>query len=374
MSALWFAAVIAVLVVLVAILAASLDRDELLESRNESLTFIRLMLTGFFGAVVGQALAPLDPSWWIAAAGSLFLSLLLLLSSQILAKRLATTAFANGLVKISARVVSSLDLAFTPLSTAPKDEADQFEQELLESVDEFGETIAREVMVPRVDMAVIGYDVTLEAAVTEFLATGYSRLPVIAKNIDDITGVLYLKDVTRALVTNRDGAAITTAASKARPAMFVPESKPVDELLRDMQQSATHIAIVVDEYGGVAGLVTMEDVIEEIVGEIADEYDRELPDVVEVSERVLLVSAKYSLFDLGERFGIDIEDDDVDSVGGLLNKQLGRLPTKGDSVVASGLRLTAERFEGRPKRLMRVLVEPSQDLVEAQKAFEDNDN
>jgi CBS domain containing-hemolysin-like protein len=118
----------------------------------------------------------------------------------------------------------------------------------------------------------------------------------------------------------------------------------------------------------------MEDVIEEIVGEIADEYDRELPDVVEVSERVLLVSAKYSLFDLGERFGIDIEDDDVDSVGGLLNKQLGRLPTKGDSVVASGLRLTAERFEGRPKRLMRVLVEPSQDLVEAQKAFEDNDN
>ena len=374
MSALWFAAVIALLVVLVAILAAALDRDELIESRNESLTFIRLMLTGFFGAVVGQALAPLDPSWWIAAAGSLFLSLLLLLSSQILAKRLATTAFANGLVKISARVVSSLDLAFTPLSTAPKDEADQFEQELLESVDEFGETIAREVMVPRVDMAVIGYDVTLEAAVTEFLATGYSRLPVIAKNIDDITGVLYLKDVTRALVTNRDGAAVTTAASKARPAMFVPESKPVDELLRHMQKSATHIAIVVDEYGGVAGLVTMEDVIEEIVGEIADEYDRELPDVVEVSERVLLVSAKYSLFDLGERFGIDIEDDDVDSVGGLLNKQLGRLPTKGDSVVASGLRLTAESFEGRPKRLMRVLVEPSQDLVEAQKAFEDNDN
>ncbi len=374
MSALWFAAVIALLVVLVAILAAALDRDELIESRNESLTFIRLMLTGFFGAVVGQALAPLDPSWWIAAAGSLLLSLSLLLSSQILAKRLATTAFANGLVKISARVVSSLDLAFTPLSTAPKDEADQFEQELLESVDEFGETIAREVMVPRVDMAVIGYDVTLDAAVTEFLATGYSRLPVVGKNIDDITGVLYLKDVTRALVTNRDGAAVTTAASKARPAMFVPESKPVDELLRDMQKSATHIAIVVDEYGGVAGLVTMEDVIEEIVGEIADEYDRELPDVVEVSERVLLVSAKYSLFDLGERFGIDIEDDDVDSVGGLLNKQLGRLPTKGDSVVASGLRLTAERFEGRPKRLMRVLVEPSQDLVEAQKAFEDNDN
>jgi CBS domain containing-hemolysin-like protein len=244
---------------------------------------------------------------------------------------------------------------------------------LLESVDEFGETIAREVMVPRIDMAVIGAEVTLEAAVSEFLSTGYSRLPVIGKNIDDITGVLYLKDVTRMLVTDRQAASSTSAASKARPAIFVPESKPVDDLLREMQKSATHIAIVVDEYGGVAGLVTMEDVIEEIVGEIADEYDRELPDVVELKDGVLLVSAKYSLFDLGERFGLDLEDDDVDSIGGLLNKQLGRLPTKGDTVVTSGLRLTAERFEGRPKRLMRVLVEPSQDLLEAQKAFEDSE-
>jgi len=228
-------------------------------------------------------------------------------------------------------------------------------------------------MVPRIDMAVIGADVTLEAAVSEFLSTGYSRLPVVGKNIDDITGVLYLKDVTRMLVTNRQAASSTTSASKARPAIFVPESKPVDDLLREMQKSATHIAIVVDEYGGVAGLVTMEDVIEEIVGEIADEYDRELPDVVELKDGGLLVSAKYSLFDLGERFGLDMEDDDVDSVGGLLNKQLGRLPTKGDTVVTSGLRLTAERFEGRPKRLMRVLVEPSQDLLEAQKAFEDSE-
>ena len=373
MSALWFAALLAILLTVVALLAAALDRDELTVSRNESLTFIRLMLTGFFGAVIGQALAVIYPSWWLAATASLLLSLLLLIATQLLAKRLSETTFARWLVKVTSKFVKSVDLAFTALSTTPLDATDEFEQELLESVDEFGETIAREVMVPRIDMAVIGAEVTLEAAVSEFLSTGYSRLPVIGKNIDDITGVLYLKDVTRMLVTNKQAASSTTAASKARPAIFVPESKPVDDLLREMQKSATHIAIVVDEYGGVAGLVTMEDVIEEIVGEIADEYDRELPDVVELKDGGLLVSAKYSLFDLGERFGLDLEDDDVDSVGGLLNKQLGRLPTKGDTVVTSGLRLTAERFEGRPKRLMRVLVEPSQDLLEAQKAFEDSE-
>ena len=369
MSALWFAGLLAILLAIVALLAAALDRDELTESRNESLTFIRLVLTGFFGAVIGQALAVIYPSWWLAATASLLLSLLLLIATQLLAKRLSETAFARWLVKVTSKFVKSVDLAFTPLSTTPLDATDEFEQELLESVDEFGETIAREVMVPRIDMAVIGAEVTLEAAVSEFLSTGYSRLPVIGKNIDDITGVLYLKDVTRMLVTNKQAASSTTAASKARPAIFVPESKPVDDLLREMQKSATHIAIVVDEYGGVAGLVTMEDVIEEIVGEIADEYDRELLDVVELKDGVLLVSAKYSLFDLGERFGLDLEDDDVDSVGGLLAKELGRLPARGDSVAYAGLEFTAERIEGRRKRLVTVIVRRRTDFVDAQAAF-----
>jgi CBS domain containing-hemolysin-like protein len=161
--------------------------------------------------------------------------------------------------------------------------------------------------------------------------------------------------------------------SKARPAFFVPESKPADDLLREMQRSATHIAIVVDEYGGVAGLVTMEDVIEEIVGEIADEYDRDDDEIQELPDGTLLVSAKTSLFDLGERFGLELEDEDVDTVGGILSKQLGRLATKGDRVVISGLEIVAERFEGRPKRLKTVLVQPTENLIEAQSAFDEKE-
>jgi CBS domain containing-hemolysin-like protein len=137
-----------------------------------------------------------------------------------------------------------------------------------------------------------------------------------------------------------------------------------------MQVSATHIAIIVDEYGGVAGLATMEDVIEEIVGDIADEYDREVPDIEEVELGLFRVSARCPLFDLGERFEIELEDEDVDSVGGLLTKELERLPRKGDSVTYSGLIFTADRIEGRRKRLITVLVQASAPLSESQEAFE----
>ncbi len=373
MLTVWVASLVAVLATLTAILAAALDRDELLERRNESLSFLRLVLVGLFGALIGQSFNPTALSWWVSALLSIGLSLILLFGSQLLARRVAVSGFARWLTRVSASFVRSLDLAFTPFSIKPAEVTDEFEQELLESVDEFGETITREVMVPRIDMAVIEADQTLESAMTDFLSTGYSRLPVIGKNVDDVLGILYLKDVTRVMVSNPTSMASLTASSKARAATFVPESKPVDDLLREMQKSSTHIAIVVDEYGGVAGLVTMEDVIEEIVGEISDEYDRDLSEVTELANGQLLVSAKYSLFDLGERFGLELEDEDVDSVGGLMSKQLGRLPVKGDSVVASGLKLTAERFEGRPKRLMRILVEPSEDLLEAQTAFEGND-
>ena len=366
----WAASLVAVFATLTAILAAALDRDVLLERRNESLTFLRLVLVGLFGALIGQTFNPAELTWWVSALLSIGLSLFLLFGSQLLARRLARTGFDRWLTRITGSHVKYLDHAFTPFSTKPVELTDEFEQELLESVDEFGETITREVMVPRVDMAVIEADQSLESAISDFLSTGYSRLPVIGKNVDDVLGILYLKDVTRVMVSNPASMATLTANAKARAATFVPESKPVDDLLREMQKSSTHIAIVVDEYGGVAGLVTMEDVIEEIVGDISDEYDRDVADVTELGNGKLSVSAKYSLFDLGERFGLELEDEDVDSVGGLLSKQLGRLPIKGDSVLASGLKLTAERFEGRPKRLMRILVEPTEDLLEAQTAFE----
>jgi CBS domain containing-hemolysin-like protein len=149
---------------------------------------------------------------------------------------------------------------------------------------------------------------------------------------------------------------------------------PVDDLLKAMQANATHIAIVVDEYGGVAGLVTMEDVIEELVGEIADEYDDAVEEVAALDDGGYRVAARYSLFDLGELFEIELEDEDVDSVGGLLAKELGRLPVRGDEIVYSGLRFKADRIEGRRKRLVSVLVTRDQDLADAVEAFgEKND-
>jgi CBS domain containing-hemolysin-like protein len=368
--AIWVAVILAVSSVLTAVLAAAIERDELIEQGNESITFLRLTLTGLFGAVIGAAIAPATPTWWWTAIITSLLMAALILGSQLVARFLGQSNFGNVLARVFARPMKSLDLLFTPLAMPKQEQPDEFEQELLESVDEFGETIVREVMVPRIDMATVLADSPLSIALETFLASGYSRLPIQGKSVDDIVGVLYLKDVARILSKDSDSLETTTVSTKGRKPTFVPESMPVDDLLRQMQKSATHIAIVVDEYGGVAGLVTMEDVIEEIVGDIADEYDREIPEVEELEDGQLRVSAKFSLFDLGERFGLELEDEDVDTVGGMLSKLLGKLPAKDDSVTFSGLTLKADRLEGRPKRLITVIVEPNQELLEAQAAFE----
>jgi CBS domain containing-hemolysin-like protein len=368
--AIWVAVILAISAVLTAILAAAIERDELIEQGNESISFLRLTLTGLFGAVIGAAIAPATPTWWWTAIITSLLMAALILGSQLAARFMGHSNFGRSLAKVFSRPMKSLDLLFTPLAMPKQEQPDEFEQELLESVDEFGETIVREVMVPRIDMATVLADVPLSIALETFLSSGYSRLPIIGKNVDDIVGVLYLKDVARILSKDPASLETITVSAKSRKPTFVPESMPVDDLLRQMQKSATHIAIVVDEYGGVAGLVTMEDVIEEIVGDIADEYDREVPEVEELEDGQLRVSAKFSLFDLGERFGLELEDEDVDTVGGMLSKLLGKLPAKDDSATFSGLTLKADQLEGRPKRLITVIVEPNQELLEAQAAFE----
>jgi CBS domain containing-hemolysin-like protein len=294
----------------------------------------------------------------------------LIFVSQLLGRSLANRNFGRWLVKASLPMVRSIQIAFSPISL-PKDEApEEFEQELLDSVEEFGETIVREVMVPRVDMATISADASLTQSMSVFLARGFSRLPVVGDNVDDIRGVLYIKDVARYQHENTNGSGRLSLLDLARPVTFVPESKPVDDLLREMQQTSRHISVVVDEYGGVAGLVTLEDLIEEIVGEISDEYDRDAPDLVKISDGLYRMTARYSLFDLGELFELELEDEDVDTVGGLLTKELGRLPVKGDSVIVSGLKLTAEVVEARRKRLITVKVELEQDLRDAKSAFD----
>jgi len=254
---------------------------------------------------------------------------------------------------------------------AEADVLEQDDRELIHSIFEWGDTVVREVMVPRTDMDTIDDDATLDVAMREFLRTGHSRIPVVGKDADEVFGVLYLRDVSRLTFERPLDAATVTARELAREPEFVPESKKADDTLRQMQVKSIHLALVVDEYGGIAGLVTLEDLIEELVGDISDEYDRETPEVDHLGGGVFRVSARLPLDELGDLFGIELDDDEVDSAGGLLTKTLGRLPEAGSTVEVSGLRLRAERVEGRRKLLRTIVVEPDQALLDAKAAFDD---
>jgi len=369
--AIWIAVTLVVITTLTAIVKAALEADE--SAKAESLSFVRLGLTGVFGIVAGQIWTPLELSWYWPALFSTLMMAILLFGSQFAAKKFGHAKFGQKLLNIFSKLVDSIHLLFTPISLPKVDEPEEFEQELLDSVEEFGETIVREIMVPRIDMATVPADFSLSKSMSIFLSRGYSRLPVVGKNIDDISGILYLKDVARILHESPKKMDVTLASEISRPVIFIPESKPVDDLLREMQLSSTHIAVIVDEYGGVAGLATMEDVIEEIVGEINDEYDKDLPDVDDLGDGRFRVNASYSLAELGELLDLELEDEDVDSVGGLFAKELGRLPGRGDEVSVSGLVISADRIEGRRKRLITVVLKKDENLADAQSAFEQLD-
>ncbi len=255
------------------------------------------------------------------------------------------------------QLLSMVDEA-TELDVLEKDD-----RELIHSIFEWGETVAREVMIPRTDMVTIDAGATVDAAMRLFLSRALSRVPIRARDADDILGVLHLRDVARVVFERPDAARTTVALDLARPALFVPDSKKADDTLRQMQLESNHLAMVVDEYGGIAGLVTLEDLIEELVGDIADESDRGSPDVEALGEDRWLVAARLPLDELGDLVGSEIDDEDVDSVGGLLTKRLGRLPTLGDVVHVAGLVLTADRTDGRRRRLTRVRVERDPDAV-----------
>ena len=229
------------------------------------------------------------------------------------------------------------------------------ERRMIHSVFELGDTIVREVMVPRTDMIVIDGHKSLRQAMNLFVRSGFSRVPVVGENTDDIVGLLYFKDVVRRHLTGE--AEEIRISEVMRDMAFVPESKPVDALLKEMQRDRVHFAIVVDEYGGTAGLVTMEDIVEEIVGEIDDEYDRVTPGVEDLGDGHTRVPARMSIDDLGELFGVTIEEDDIDTVGGLLAKIDGRMPLPGATGEIAGLRLTAEKMAGRRHQLATLVVE-----------------
>jgi CBS domain containing-hemolysin-like protein len=248
------------------------------------------------------------------------------------------------------------------------------ERQMIQSVFELGNTIAREVMVPRTEVVWIESTKTIRQGMALALRSGFSRIPVTGENLDDITGVAYLKDMARR-AQDQERARNTMVSDVMREVTYVPESKPVDELLREMQAARSHIAIVIDEYGGTAGIVTIEDILEEIVGEITDEYDVERAPVERIDDDTARVTARLAVEDLGELFGVELPDrDDVETVGGLLAEALGRVPIPGASAVVYGLELTAEDVGGRRNRIDTVLVRrlsrDDDDAVEPARATE----
>ncbi len=251
------------------------------------------------------------------------------------------------------------------------------ERQMIQSVFELGDTIAREVMVPRTEVVWIEHGKSVPQALALALRSGFSRVPVIGENVDDIVGVVYLKDLARR-AQDSEGARLTKVDEVMRQPVFVPESKPVDELMREMQAMRTHLAIVIDEYGGTAGLVTIEDILEEIVGEISDEYDNERAPIERLDRDTVRVTARLAVEDLAELFGVDMPDrDDVETVGGLLAESIGRVPIPGSTARVHGLELVAESVGGRRNRVDTVLVrrlpdeeEPPEDRRESKRERE----
>lgn len=230
------------------------------------------------------------------------------------------------------------------------------ERKMIHSVFELGDTVVREVMVPRPDMVWVERGKTLRQGLSLALRSGFSRIPVIGDDLDDVVGILYLKDVIRRHYDNPKAGTSETVESLMRPPTFCPDSKPLDDLLKEMQLTHSHVVIVIDEFGGTAGLATIEDILEEIVGEIVDEFDEEIPPWEELTDGRFRVSSRLGVDELGELFGLKLDDDDVDTVLGLMAKELNRVPIAGSTVEWEGIELVAERGSGRRNAIRTVLA------------------
>ncbi|WP_426592505.1 hemolysin family protein [Cellulomonas sp. McL0617] len=350
--------------------------------------FVRLLLEMTATVCITLAVSSSDLAWWAVLLISVALCglvafLLVRASPRTLGRRhpvRTLTLLSGPLVAVTA-VAGRLGAVGRPTEGSAEEEEDELrdmvqrvsesdviedeEREMFRSVLELGDTLTREVMVPRTDMVTAPEDTPVRKALALLLRSGFSRVPLTGESVDDLTGVLYLKDVVRRLPiaptgrsnNNKQQAMLDAPASSlARPPVFVPESKPVDELLRELQAGTSHMAMVVDEYGGIAGLVTIEDALEEIVGELTDEHDPTAPAVEDLGAGVFRVPARLGRDELGELFGLEVEDEDVDSAGGLLAKALGKVPLLGSAGDIHGLHLVADRVEGRRRRLATVLV------------------
>ncbi|MFN3215389.1 MAG: hemolysin family protein [Acidimicrobiales bacterium] len=269
---------------------------------------------------------------------------------------------ANGVVRIFGASttedphgdVAEEELLALAEEAAASEAIDEDERRLIEHIITFGDTVVKEVMVPRPDMVALDTDCLVRSAIEIVILNGYSRVPVYSESIDDIVGIVHSKDLLRAGQDERTGELVTSLMREPR---FVPESKRIAELLREMQGEKFHMAIVIDEYGGTAGLVTLEDLIEEVVGEIVDEFDVEQPMIEQVDGVRLRVNGRVPLDDLGELLGRELPEGDWSTVGGLIFNSLGHVPAVGEICEVDGHRFLVERVQGR--RIARVMVTPA---------------
>jgi CBS domain containing-hemolysin-like protein len=239
------------------------------------------------------------------------------------------------------------------------------EKELIHSIFEFGDTLVREVMVPRPDIVAVPVGSSMRQVLDLVLRHGFSRIPVYRTTLDEVVGVAYAKDLLRHLHAGKENVSLD---SIMREPYFVPETKKIDDLLREMQLRRVHIALVTDEYGSVAGLVTIEDLLEELVGEIADEYDREEPQIEPVDDNTYRVNGRLSIDDVNELLDVKLPHEEWDTVAGLMYGLLGAVPTQGETVTYDDLTLTAEKVQGR--RIAKVLIKKVPAEEEAEQAVE----
>ena len=359
-----------------------------------ALAFVRVIVDTFAAVLITLAISRLMDQWWqvllIASIVLIAVFFVVVGSSPrsvgmahprpmvrtfaplIRGIRIVLGPLAEGLIVVG-RIVTPGRPGGGPLASeeqlrslvdeaAHQDVLEAEDRELLHSVFEFGDTIVREVMVARTDMVTADADDSLKTALTQFLEQGVSRMPVVGKDADDVIGVVYLRDVAQVQLEKPRTMARSTVSTVAKPALFVPETKKADDTLRYLQSEKNHMALVVDEYGGIAGLVTMEDLMEELVGEITDEYDDDDAGVVALGDDRYRFSVRYPLDDLADLYDLEIEEEDVDTVGGLMTVSLGRLPEAGSTTEVHGLVMTADRPASSKGPVSTVVVEPTSAL------------
>ncbi|PCE14064.1 hemolysin [Microbacterium sp. SZ1] len=280
--------------------------------------------------------------------------------------RIILGPLAHGLVVLGNRVTpgrgrssftSEEQLLSMVDEAASNDLIEADDRDLIHSVFDFTDQFVRAVMVPRTEMVTVDATATTDEAMNLFLQRGVSRMPVVDDEADDVVGVLYLKDLVQFAYRDENAWRAASIRPISRPATFVPESMRAETLLQQMKRDAVHVCLVIDEHGGISGLITLEDLIEELVGEISDEYDQVSTEVVELGEGRYRVSSRLSLEDVGDLFGLELEDEDVDSIGGLLGKTLGQVPQPGATATVDGLVLTGGASRGRGRGIATVFVE-----------------